>query len=39
VIGKIKGDLDDAGVDISEHRLRKRLDEAFQEAKQQIMQE
>jgi len=39
VIAKVKNDLDAAGIDISEHRLRKRLDECFEQAKKQIMQE
>lgn len=40
VIGKVKADLDDAGIeDMSEHRLHKRLGECFEEAKQQVMTE
>ena len=39
VIAKVKNDLDAAGIDVSEHRLRKRLDECFEEAKQQVMKE
>ncbi len=39
VIAKVQKDLDSAGVKLSEHRLRKRLDECFEEAKQQIIHE
>ncbi len=40
VIGKVKTDLDEAGIEgMSEHRLHKRLGECFEEAKQQIMTE
>jgi hypothetical protein len=39
VIDKVKKDVDDAGLDFSEHRLHKRLGECFEEAKQQVMEE
>lgn len=39
VIEKVKADVDEGGLEISEHRLQKRLDECFDEAKRQIMNE
>lgn len=39
VIDKVKADLDEANVDLSEHRLQKRLEECFDEAKRQMMTE
>lgn len=39
ILAKVRADLDEAGVDLSDHRLRKRLDQAFEEAKQQLMKE
>lgn len=39
LISKVKADLEEGGVEISEHRLHKRLDHAFEEAKRQIMNE
>ena len=39
VIDKVKKDVDDAGLDYSEHRLHKRLGECFEEAKEQVMNE
>ena len=33
------GDLTDKGVDISEHKLRKKMDELLEVAKQQVMSE
>ena len=37
VLKTIRQDLTDAGIEISEHRLHKRLEECFEEAKHQIM--
>lgn len=39
VVRKIMADVTAKGVDFSEHRLRKRMEEFLQEAKQQIMSE
>jgi hypothetical protein len=39
VMEKVRGDLKTKNVDVSEHRLQKRLEECFEEAKQQIMKE
>lgn len=39
IFEKIQTDLKNAGVEISEHRLHKRLEECMSEAKQQIMSE
>jgi hypothetical protein len=39
VLGKVRADLKDAGVEVSDHRLHKRLEECFEEARQQIMAE
>ena len=38
VYRKVKGDLDAKGVDISEHRVRKAMDEYMEEARVQIME-
>jgi len=39
VIRKVMGDLNAKGLDYSEHRVRKHLDECLAEAKQQVMKE
>lgn len=39
VYRKVMGDLTDKGVDISEHKLRKKMDELLEVAKQQVMSE
>ncbi|MEJ1996054.1 MAG: DUF1476 domain-containing protein [Limibacillus sp.] len=39
VLRKVLGDLTDAGVDFSEHRLRNKMDELLSIAKQQVMTE
>jgi hypothetical protein len=39
VIRKVKADIDAKGIEISDHRLRKKMDELLQVAKQQIMTE
>ena len=39
VYRKIKGDLDAKGVDISEHRVRKAMEDMMREAQQQIISE
>jgi hypothetical protein len=39
VVRKVLGDLENAGVEMSEHRLRKKMDELIEEAKEQIMSE
>ncbi|MDX1709696.1 MAG: DUF1476 domain-containing protein [Rhodovibrionaceae bacterium] len=39
VVEKVMADLQEAGVDLSEHRLRRKLEELEQEAKQQVMKE
>ncbi len=39
VVRKISGDLEKQGVELSEHRLRKKMVELMGEAKQQIMAE
>ena len=39
LLRKIFGDLEKQGVELSEHRLRKKMDELTAEAKQQIMAE
>ena len=39
LLRKIFGDLEKQGVELSEHRLRKKMDELTVEAKQQIMTE
>ncbi len=39
LVRKVMGDLEAAGADLSEHRLRKKMDELLAEAKEQIMNE
>jgi len=39
VYRKVKGDLDAAGVDVSEHIIRTKLDQMLEEARQQVMVE
>ena len=39
LVRKILGDMQDGGVEISEHRLRKQMEECLAEAKEQVMQE
>ena len=39
VVRKINGDLEKQGLELSEHRLRKKMDELIIEAKQQVMTE
>ena len=39
VVRKILGDLEAKGIDFSEHRLRNKMDELLQQAKEQIMNE
>ena len=39
LLRKIFGDLEKQGIELSEHRLRKKMDELTVEAKQQIMSE
>ncbi len=39
LVRKILGDLQDAGVEMSEHRLRKKMEDCLAEAKEQVMQE
>ncbi len=39
VYRKVMGDLQDKGVEISEHKLRKKMDELLAVAKQQVMTE
>jgi len=39
LVGKVLGDLQDAGVEMSEHRLRKKMEECLAEAKDQVMHE
>ena len=39
LVRKILGDLQDAGVEMSEHRLRKKMEECLIEAKDQVMRE
>lgn len=39
VLRKVMADVEAAGIDLSEHRVRKKLDELTHEAKQQIMEE
>lgn len=39
VVRKIQGDVSAAGADLSEHRLRKKMDELLAVAKEQVMQE
>jgi hypothetical protein len=39
LVRKILGDMQDAGVEMSEHRLRKKMEECLTEAKEQVMRE
>ena len=39
LVRKVMGDVQQAGGDLTEHRLRKRMDELLAEAKEQIMTE
>jgi hypothetical protein len=39
LVRKVLGDMQDAGVEMSEHRLRKQMDECLAAAKEQVMQE
>ena len=39
VVRKINGDLEKQGVELSDHRLRKKMDELLEVAKQQVMAE
>ncbi len=39
VMRKIMGDMEQAGAELSEHRLRKQMDELLAEAKEQVMKE
>ncbi|MDX1425720.1 MAG: DUF1476 domain-containing protein [Kiloniellales bacterium] len=39
LVRKILGDMQDAGVEMSEHRLRKKMEECLAEAKEQVMRE
>ena len=39
VVRKVLGDLEKAGTDLSEHRLRKKMEELLVEAKEQVMNE
>ena len=39
VVRKVLGDFEDAGTEFSEHRLRKKMDEFLEIAKEQIMEE
>ena len=39
VVRKVLGDLEKAGTDLSEHRLRKKMEEFLAEAKEQVMSE
>lgn len=39
LVRKIMGDLQDAGVEMSEHRLRKKMEECLAEAKDEVMRE
>ena len=39
LVRKILGDMQDGGVEMSEHRLRKQMEECLAEAKEQVMQE
>jgi len=39
LVRKILDDLQDAGVEMSEHRLRKKMEECLAEAKDQVMRE
>ena len=39
LVRKVLGDMEQAGADLSEHRLRKKMDELLAEAKDQVMKE
>ncbi len=39
LVRKIMGDMEQAGAEFSEHRLRKQMDELLSEAKEQVMKE
>ncbi len=39
LVRKILGDLQDGGVEMSEHRLRNKMEECLAEAKEQVMKE
>ena len=39
VVRKVLADFEEAGTDLSEHRLRKKMDELLEVAKEQVMQE
>ncbi len=39
LVRKIMGDMKQAGAELSEHRLRKQMDELLAEAKEQVMNE
>ena len=39
LVRKILGDLQDGGIEMSEHRLRKKMEECLAEAKEQVMKE
>jgi hypothetical protein len=39
LVRKVLGDLQDAGVEMSEHRLRNKMEECLTEAKEQVMRE
>ena len=39
VVRKVLGDFEEQGVEMSEHRLRKKMDELMQVAKEQVMTE
>ena len=39
LVAKVLGDMQDAGVEMSEHRLRNKMDELLTVAKEQVMQE
>jgi hypothetical protein len=39
LVRKILGDMQDAGIEMSEHRLRHKMEECFATAKEQVMQD
>ena len=39
LVRKILGDLQDGGIEMSEHRLRKKMEECLAEGKEQVMKE
>lgn len=39
LVRKVLGDMEDAGAELSEHRLRKKMEELMAEAKEQVMNE